>query len=68
MTWTEIKYEEYDFCMISDKYQIKRKGEQVALYYYFEASGFHRICWCDSVEDGMFKAWYLKLKNGRKNE
>lgn len=68
MTWTELKYEEYDFCIASGKYQIRRKGEQVALYYYAGSLGFHRIGWRDSVEDAMFSAWILELKKRRKNE
>lgn len=35
MTWTEIKIDGYDFCMMSDggTYEVKRKGEQVGLWY-----------------------------------
>lgn len=68
MTWTEFKYEGYDFCIASGKYQVRRKGEQVALYYYAESLGFHRIGWRDSVEDAMFSAWILELKKRRSNE
>lgn len=68
MTWTELKYEGYDFCIASGKYQVRRKGEQVALYYYTGSLGFHRIGWRDSVEDAMFSAWILELKKRRSNE
>ena len=62
MTWTEIKIDGYDFCMGSGDYQVRRKGEQVGLYYYD-----HRIGWCKDVEEGMFDAWILELKGRRKN-
>lgn len=67
MTWTEVKYEGYDFCIMSGKYQIRRKDERVALYYYAGSLGFHRIGWRDSVEDAMFSAWYLELQGKREN-
>lgn len=68
MTWTEVKYEGYDFCIASDRYQVRRKGEQVALYCYAGLLGFHRIGWRDSVEDAMFSAWILELRERRRNE
>lgn len=68
MTWLETKLDGYDFCMESGKYQIRRKGEQVALYFYAGSLGFHRIGWRDSVEDAMFSAWILELEKRRKNE
>lgn len=68
MTWIEVKYEGYDFCIMSGRYQIRRKGEQVALYYYAGSLGFCGIGWRDSVEDAMFSAWILELKKRRSNE
>lgn len=68
MTWTEVKYEGCDFCIMSGKYQIRRKGEQVALYFYAGSLGFHRIGWRDSVKDAMFSAWISELRTRRRNE
>lgn len=62
MTWSEVKYEGYDFCIMSGKYQVRRKGEQVGLYYYD-----HRIGWCKDVEEGMFRAWVLELYGRKRN-
>ena len=63
MTWTEIKIDGYDFCVMSDggTYEVKRKGEQVGLWYLG-----HRIGWYGDVEDAMFTAWILNLKGERK--
>lgn len=68
MTWTEVTIDGYDFCLESDYYQIRRKGEQVVLYYYTGLLGFYRIGWRNSVEDAMFSAWILELKKRRGNE
>lgn len=62
MTWNEIKIDGYDFCIQSGDWTVKRKGEQVELYYYD-----HRIRWCKNVEEGMFEAWILELKGKREN-
>ena len=68
MTWSEVKYEGSDFCIVSGKYEIRRNGEEVALYFYAGSLDFHRIGWRDSVEDAMFSAWILELEKRRKNE
>ena len=63
MTWTEVKIEGYDFCLESGYYQIRRKGEQVGVWYYN-----YRIGWHNSVKHGMFAAWVLALREKRENE
>lgn len=62
MTWTEIKIDGYDFCMESGDYQVRRKGEQVGLYYYD-----HRTGWYKDVKEGMFRAWVLELYGRKRN-
>lgn len=62
MTWLEVKKDGYDFCIESGDYQIRRKGEQVGLWYYG-----YRIGWCNSVKHGMFNAWVLSLEKEREN-
>lgn len=66
MTWTEIKMDKFDFCIMSGKYMVGRKGEQVELYYLTDT--YYRIGWHNSVEEGMFNAWISNLKNRRRNE
>lgn len=61
MTWVEVKRDDYDFCIESENYGVRRNGEQVGLYYYD-----HRIGWCNDIEEGMFKAWVLGLREKRK--
>lgn len=63
MTWSEVKVDGYDYCTESGNYQVRRKGEQVGLWYLG-----YRIGWCEDIEDGMFKAWTLRLKGKRRNE
>ena len=66
MTWTEIKIDGYDFCTESGNYQVRRKGEQVELWYLGHRIGWYRIGWCGDIEDGMFEAWILELKKRRR--
>lgn len=62
MTWFEIKLDGYDFCVQSGDYEVRRKGEQVGLYYYD-----HRLGWCNDVKEGMFRAWVLELYGRKRN-
>ena len=71
MTWTEVKIEGYDFCLESGEWQIRRKKEQVGIW--FSPDGEFdkytiRMNWCDNVADGMFKVWSIELSHNRKNE
>ena len=62
MTWFETKLDDYDFCVQSGDYEVRRKGEQVGLYYYS-----HIIGWCNDVKEGMFRAWVLELYGRKRN-
>jgi len=61
MTWVEVKRDDYDFCIESENYEVRRNGEQVGLYCYD-----YRIGWCNNIEEGMFMAWALRLREKRK--
>ncbi len=71
MTWTEIKIEGYDFCIESGEWQVRRKGEQIGLWYSLNGQ-FDKYCcrvnWCGDISDGMFRAWVVELREKRKNE
>ena len=62
MTWFETKLDGYDFCVQSGDYEVRRKCEQVGLYYHD-----HRLNWCNDVEEGMFRAWILGLYGRKRN-
>lgn len=71
MTWNEVKVEGYDFCTQSGKWQVRRKGEQVGIW--FSPDGqfdeyCNRVGWCDDISDGMFQVWVMELREQRKNE
>lgn len=71
MTWTEVKIEGYDFCTQSGEWQVRRKQEQVGIW--FSPDGqfdkyCSRISWCKDVSDGMFRVWIMELRGQRKNE
>lgn len=70
MTWIEVKVEGYDFCTQSGEWQIRRKGEQVGIWYFLDGQFdkyWVRLRWCDDISDGMFQVWIMELIEKRKN-
>lgn len=71
MTWNEVKVDGYDFCLEFDEWQVRRKGEQVGIWYSPDGQ-FNKYCkkinWCDDISEGIFLVWKIELRGQRKNE